>query len=141
MNYEERLTEQDAAALVALLAATFKVKTPALRFNAGNRRGYYYPSKKLISISRTPKAKTVVHEFAHYLDHVETGRSSGRQANDREWHSQGFYYKLRKVVRACGGEYPWQREYRQLARWAARDVGLRTGNGIKFPATAERQEP
>lgn len=118
MNYQERLTEQDAAALVSLLAETFKVKAPALRFNARNQRGYYYPNKKAISLSRFSKTKTIVHEFAHYLDHVETGRSSGRQANDREWHSQGFYYKLRKIVQACGGDYPWYLEYRQIARWA-----------------------
>ncbi|HEX3156816.1 MAG TPA: hypothetical protein VHV32_19460 [Candidatus Angelobacter sp.] len=124
MNYMEVLTEQDAVALVQLLAETFKVKAPALRFNARNRRGYYYPSKKAISLSRSPKAKTVVHEFAHYLDHVETGRSSGRQANDREWHSQGFYYKLRKIVLTCGGEYPWNMEYRQIAKWAAKDTAL-----------------
>ena len=63
-------------------------------------------------------------EFAHYLDHIDNGRVVLRAANDTEWHSQGFFYKLRKIVLTLGPGYPWKMEYRQIARWAAKDTLL-----------------
>jgi hypothetical protein len=124
MNYQEKLWKQDTHALVALLSEVCGVRMPKLSFSNRQRLGEYNPANKTIRVSRWAYVRTVVHEFAHYLDHVENGRSWGRQANDKEWHSQGFYYKLRKLVRLCGGEYPWHSEYRQIARWAKQDQAL-----------------
>lgn len=124
MNWREELTPEDTTALVALLAERFKVRMPRIEFSGRKRAGLYTPRKKTIRVSRQTQLWIVAHEFAHYLDHAETGRNIGSQANDHEWHSQGFYYKLRKVVFALGPGYPWAGEYKQIARWAAKDPAI-----------------
>ncbi len=127
MKWNETISAYDAAALVSLLSEALHVRPPRLSFTGRQVwRGRYRPSTKTILLH---KSKTLIwivaHEFAHYLDHIETGRNIAMQSNDKEWHSQGFYYKLRKVISTMDmPDYPWRSEYKQLARWAAKD-GLR----------------
>jgi len=116
MNYDELLSHEDAAAFIELLAETYKVRKPKLCFTA-RRRGVYFPNRKTIRVPKHTKVWVLVHEFNHYLDHVLTGRSP----HESEWHSQSFYYKLKRLTAQLGGNYPWNREYRQLYRWAKAD--------------------
>ena len=119
MNYDEVLQEHDAKAFIELLSETYKVRKPKVAFTGRKRgRGMYFPRKKTIRVARETLVWVLVHEFTHYLDHVVTGRTD---YNGGEWHSQGFYYKLRNLTAQIGGSYPWNREYRQLYRWAKSD--------------------
>lgn len=125
MNWDEALAPADAVALVAVLAEHFKVRAPRIKFTGcQRRRGMYLAAHKTIRVAPGTSPAIVAHEFAHYLDHIDNGRVWSRMANDKEWHSQGFYYKLRKITLALGPGYPWSCEYRQIARWAARDESL-----------------
>lgn len=124
MKWNETISAEDAAALVSMLSEALAVRPPRLSFTGRQVwRGRYRPSTKTILLHKSKTLTWIVaHEFAHYLDHVETGRNVAMQSNDKEWHSQGFYYKLRKVIRTMDmPEYPWRSEYKQLARWAKRD--------------------
>jgi predicted SprT family Zn-dependent metalloprotease len=125
MDYLEVIDQKSTIALVDKLSEACGVRKPKISF-AGRKqeRGRYFSRKRTIMLHRQTVVCIVVHEFAHYLDHVETGRNIAKQSNDKEWHSQGFYYKLRKVTRLLGGEYPWDREYKQIARWAAAEKKL-----------------
>jgi hypothetical protein len=125
MNWTETLTQDDAKALVALLSEHFNVRRPGIKFTGRQQwRGVYQVGTKIIRVAPKTMPWVVAHEFAHYLDHIDNGRVRGRMENSNEYHSQGFYYKLRKIVLLLGPGYPWQREYRQIARWAAKDPAI-----------------
>lgn len=124
MKWFDELSQDDTLALVELLADACGVTAPRIQFN-GRRlwRGVYFPSRKLIRVHKRTQVWVVAHEFAHHLDHEHNGLR--KLMNDREPHSQGFYYKLRRIIRILDvPDYPWHLEYKQLARWAKRDAGL-----------------
>jgi hypothetical protein len=123
MNWEELVSQDDAAAFIEMLSEACHVRKPRLSF-AGrtNRRGFYRTRSKMICVGKQTKLWILAHEFAHYLDHIENGHGANRLFSSHEWHSQGFYYKLRRVTRLCGGAYPWSGEYKQIARWAKADM-------------------
>jgi hypothetical protein len=121
MNWLEELSQADSTAMVQMLAEHFHVRKPKLQYSGRRRAGLYRPRTRTIRISKRTQSWIVAHEFAHYLDHAETGRNIAAQSNDKEWHSQGFYYKLRKIVLALGPGYPWNYEYKQIARWGNQD--------------------
>lgn len=127
MNYFETISQQDALALVALLSEACNVHKPRVDF-AGRKltRGTYWPGKQMIRVAPQTQPWIVVHEFAHYLNHLENGIDGKIVSNNHEPHSQAFYYKLRRVARLMGGDYPWHREYKQVARWAKADAAACT---------------
>lgn len=122
MNWFDELGQEDATALIALLSEACGVMPPRISFTGRKLwRGVYFPSKQLIRVHRRSQLWVLAHEFAHHLNHDHDGL--GVVANDREPHSERFYYKLKRVIRTLDiAEYPWRREYKQLARWAKRDA-------------------
>ncbi len=122
MNWDELVFKDDARAFIELLSGECRVRPPRVSFTGRtNHRGFYRTRAKTITVGKWTKLWILAHEFAHYLDHIENNTGEPNSHNDREWHSHGFYYKLRRLTRICGGEYPWHYEYKQLARWAARE--------------------
>lgn len=94
--------------------------------------GWYTPGRKgTIRVSRKTKVWIVCHEFAHHLDEQINHKRLPIGANRKlvkvgpsmqEGHSESFYRNLLRVIEAVGiKDYPWQKEYRQIARWAKRD--------------------
>ena len=119
MNWDELVGKDDAQAFIALLSEECHVRPPHISFTGRTKhRGFYRARSKTITVGKQTKLWILTHEFAHYLDHIENGTGGNKQFSDHEWHSQGFYYKLRRLTRMVGGEYPWKNEYKQLARWA-----------------------
>lgn len=122
MNWTELVSKDDALAFIDLLSEACNVRPPRISFTGRtNRRGFYRTKSKTITVGKWTQLWILAHEFAHYLDHIENGTGCRVMHNDHEWHSQGFYYKLRRVARMIGGEYPWDKEYKQLRRWAANE--------------------
>lgn len=123
MNWDEMVAQDDALAFIAILSEACSVRKPRISFTGRTKhRGFYRTRSRTITVGKTTKLWILAHEFTHYLDHIENGVGVRKQCNDREWHSQSFYYKLRRVTRLLGGSYPWSNEYKQLARWAALDT-------------------
>ena len=127
----ERLAEQAARGeiadttlaetMVRFLASRFDIRMPKLQFN-GRGSGSYDPASETIYLSKPAEKSTIAHEFSHHLDEVlnnKTGKAY--QTVSRKWHSESFYFNLRRVVEALGMNYPWDQEYKQVRRWARRD--------------------
>ncbi|MGA2629225.1 MAG: hypothetical protein ABSG54_03340 [Terriglobia bacterium] len=100
-----------AETMVRFLSDRLCTRMPRLRFN-GRGGGYYADGS--ICLSKVSRKSTVAHEFAHHLDASLNGHS-------REGHSRSFYSNLKRVVEALGMDYPWDREYLQVQRWARQD--------------------
>lgn len=138
MNATDKLDATATETLLRFLAERFGERRPRLTIsNRQRNHGSYHPRQNRIVVSRNAEAWVMLHEFAHYLDKLINGaihkqrlygfastpHSIFRMPNTRDiWHGDSFYHNLRRVVEAAGcNDYPWTKEYKQIARWARRD--------------------
>lgn len=141
MNWNMPIGITGADTMVRFLSTHFTVRMPKIRTGYKGQSGRYCPRTKTLVLGRGCTPFTVAHEFSHYLFHIAhippkpkrtdpeyvakyfRYKKAKRGQTQKEWHSQGFYYKLRGVIKAIGDDYfyPWKKEYKQLKRWASMD--------------------
>jgi predicted SprT family Zn-dependent metalloprotease len=111
------MTQNDIRSLVECLAYEFKVPKPNLRFNHSMRRAWYYPSRREIVVGFNNWTGSIIdpvlHEFAHYLTHMEVSY--------HEHHGIKFMERLVRVARCYYGDpklYSWKNEYKSVKSYA-----------------------
>ena len=128
------LTSKDVEDAARLLCAEFGVRRlPKIHWSMRSRNGRYRDGGALPTITVGPHAwrgveACMLHEIAHHVDR-EGNREDGNLRPRRRWHDERFYLVLRHVVTAWYGDiesYPWETEYRSIARAAGRPRGKRS---------------
>lgn len=111
-----------AETLIAYLNSRFPARRKArARFTRFHKTNHASAWGRTMTFSQMPKVYVVLHEFAHVLDQRVNPYA---HHHSHEWHTESFYHNLLRVLDAlCEPRhaYPWQKEYRQLYRWAKRD--------------------
>ena len=107
-----------AETAIRFLSWQFGVQAPKVRFN-GRKGSGHYKRHGVLCLAKRVEPWLVAHEFTHHLDRC---LNFNPRTYWREWHSESFYFNLRRVISALAiRDYPWATEYKQLARWARRD--------------------
>ena len=109
MNIPESLT---------LLCDELGIPEPACRTHRRGEGSYYYPRKKLISLSllRDPE-NAMLHELAHHMEHF---LNDGGQAERGMTHGRFFARCLLTIAGIWYGDYhkyPWGEEYASLKKY------------------------
>src|SRR3990167_2348836 len=103
---------------ITLLCEELGIPEPACRTHKRGHGSYYYPRKKLISVSLLDNQEAaLLHELAHHMEHClnDGGRSEKGRTHGR------FYAKcLKAIAEIWYGDYrkyPWACEYTSLIKY------------------------
>jgi hypothetical protein len=104
-------------------AKHFDISMPGLQVRV-RRGGRYKTMSRTISVPPNASRSTLVHEFAHHLNHMVCSERG---------HGPAFRACLVQVATLAYGRanrYPWSMEYRSIQKWAKR-YGLLSYDGIR----------
>lgn len=108
----DRLTKNEAAEMLTILAVYFSLPVPHLRWTERARRAWAYPIEGIIVAGPRVWLGTtnaLLHEFAHLLAYSRTKKHG---------HGKGFIDALHDVATAWHGDparYAWTLEYKTVA--------------------------
>ena len=113
------MRKEQAEEIICLVCDELGIKQPRIRLHSRGMRSYYYPSKKLISLSIKDHplgiTGSLIHELAHHADH-EINQYPGR---NRHPHGNRFVECLKLIAEIWYGDhalYPWRHEYKSIAK-------------------------
>jgi hypothetical protein len=105
---------QEYQALVNGWATTMKIPAPRVEVRRRNGGRYLY-NRRLIRVKPDCSINLLIHEFAHHVAYVDTGK--------RHKHGPLFRIALVQVAAVALGlasRYSWATDYKSLRSWAIR---------------------